>query len=136
MNKQQLYAILLEDPRRQVQVNGRASNCEGQAYRPHVCKWPLDMNEVLITKRVFQRLSKKNKGYFLHEYNCSLNCRFFHSQFGHSRGFREWFLDHVISIYGKTSVDNWIEKMPLKIRRIEWLGPRLTTALTHTSSLS
>lgn len=118
MNKQQLYAILLEDPRRQVQVNGRLSNCEGQAYRPHVCKLPLDMNEVLVTKRIFQRLSKKDKGYFIHEYNCSLNCRYFHAEFGHSRGFREWFFDRVCNIYGRHHVDTWVENAPLKIRRI------------------
>ena len=119
MNKQRLYVILLEDPRRQVQVNGRTYHCEGLAYRHHLCQGALDRNEVLITQRVFQKLSDKKKDYFFHEYNCSLNCRWFHSGFGHSRGFREWFLDRVISIYGKTSVDNWIEKMPLKIRRIE-----------------
>lgn len=118
MTPDQLYTILLEDPRRQVQVNGRVLNCEGQAYRPHVCKWPLDMNEVLVTKRVFQKLSKNNKAYFIHEYKCSLNCRAFHMQHGHSRGYREWFFDRVCSIYGRTHVDKWIEKAPLKIRRI------------------
>jgi len=118
MNKKQLYVILLEDPRRQVQVNGRVCNCEGQAYRPHVCKWPLDMNEVLITKRVFQKLSVENKFYFIHEFNCSLNCRAFHMQFGHSRGFREWFFDRVCDIYGRTHIDAWVENAPLKIRRI------------------
>jgi len=118
MNSQQLYVILLEDPRRQVQVNGRVSNCEGQAYKPHVCQGPLDINEVLFTKRVFQKLSEKKKQHFYHEFNCSPNCRAFHMQFGHSRGFREWFFDRVCSIYGRYNVDTWIEGAPLKIRRV------------------
>ena len=118
MNKQQLYVILLEDPRRQVQVNGRVLNCEGQAYRPHVCQGPIDINEVLFTKRVFQKLPEKKKAHFYHEYNCSPNCRWFHSRFGHSRGFREWFFDRVCDIYGRHHVDTWVENAPLKIRRI------------------
>jgi len=119
VNKRQLYTILLEDPRRQVQVNGRVCNCEGQGYLKHECQGPLDLNEVLITKRVFQKLSDDDKDYFIHEFNCSLNCRFFHAQFGHSRGFRQWFLNRMVSIYGKISIDNWIENMPLKIRSLE-----------------
>ena len=118
MNKHQLYVILLEDPRRQVQVNGRTHHCEGLAYREHVCQFPLDMNEVLITKRVFQKLDDEKKDYFIHEFNCSLNCRFFHARYGHSRGFREWFFDRICSIYGRKHVDLWIENAPLKIRRI------------------
>jgi len=118
MNKQQLYVMLLEDPRRQVQVNGRVCHCEGQAYRPHVCQGPIDINEVLFTKRVFQKIPKKDKAYFYHEYNCSPNCRWFHSRFGHSRGFREWFFDRACDIYGRTHVDTWVENSPLKIRRI------------------
>ena len=118
MKAEQLYAILLEDTRRQVQLNGCLHHCEGLAYMPHICKPPLDMNEVLITKRVFQKLSKKDKDYFIHEYNCSLNCRYFHSAFGHSRGFREWFYDQVCSIYGRVHVDRWVENAPLKIKRI------------------
>ena len=118
MNKQQLYFILMEDPRRQVRVNGRVCHCEGQAHHPHVCQGKLDRNEVLITQRVFQRLSDEKKDYFFHEYNCSLNCRYFHRQFGHSRKYREWFFDRVCSIYGRKHVDLWIENAPLKIRRI------------------
>ena len=118
MNPEQLYTILLEDSRRQVQHNEKMHHCEGLAYRSHVCKLPIDMNEVLVTKRVFQRLSKKDKDYFIHEFNCSLNCRAFHMQFGHSRKFRQWFFDRVCDIYGRTHVDNWVESAPLKIRRI------------------
>lgn len=118
MNKQQLRIILLEDPRRQVQVNGCVCHCEGMAYQPHVCQGALDRNEILITQRVFQKIDEKKKSYFFHEYNCSLNCRYFHRQFGHSKGYRDWFFDRVCDIYGRTHVDTWVENAPLKIRRI------------------
>ena len=118
MDKRELYTILLEDPRRQVRVNGYVSHCEGQGYLKHKCQGGLDMNEVLITKRVFQKLSKKKKDYFIHEYNCSLNCRHFHQMAGHSRGFRRWFLQHVSAIYGGANVALWIGNAPLKIKRV------------------
>ena len=118
MNKNQLYVILLEDSRRQIRHNGRLYHCEGLAYKSHVCQGPLDMNEVLITKRVFQKLGDDDKDYFIHEFNCSLNCRAFHMQHGHSRGFREWFFDRVCSIYGRDHVNAWIDNAPLKIRKI------------------
>jgi len=110
--------VLFEDPRRQVQVNGCVCHCEGQAYLKHKCQSPLDMNEVLITRRVFQKLSDEKKSYFFHEYNCSLNCRWFHIKIGHSRGFRRWFMQHVSAIYGGANVANWVGNAPLKIRRI------------------
>ena len=99
-------------------------HCEGRRFDadtdrdPHLCVGKRDVNEVLITKRVFQKLSDDKKIYFFHEFNCSLVCRNFHQKYGHSREFREWFREFIDRKYGKEIVQDWLDKMPLKVKAI------------------
>ena len=102
-----------------------ACYCEGKRFDrevgrgEHYCIGPREVNEVLVTRRVFQKLSNTKKAYFFHEFNCSLVCRRFHQESGHSREFREWFEGFVRKIYSDEIIDDWIQGMPLKIKEIQ-----------------
>ena len=106
--------------RLELELDGR-TGCGGQLFVPHECVHPrglpLDVNEVLIPKSVFQKLPKSKQRYFYHKYNCALECRYFHSRFGHSRAYREWFKCYVSDLYGGTNVLEWMVQSPLKIKR-------------------
>jgi hypothetical protein len=110
-----------KDPRRRGQIitpEGKriASPCEGQSFRPHRCWEPLEMNEVIVTRRVFQKLPAVRQMHFFHRINCSINCRFFHTRFGHTRAYRLWFVERMADIYGWKSVEFWMATCPLKIK--------------------
>lgn len=101
---------------------GGAMWCEGQRFdmedgrEQHVCVGSREMNEVMITRRVFQKLPDDTKAYFFHEFNCSLVCQHFHQKWGHSREFREWFEGFVRRKYGDEVIDDWLRNAPLKIK--------------------
>ena len=105
----------MEDPRRQVRVDGRVCNCEGQAYVRHKCSSGLHINEILVPRNVFHQIAKELHDYFLlSEINCSLNCAWLNRGLGDSRFYRNWFLDRMIEIYTKEVVESWIANMPPK----------------------
>lgn len=117
MNRDDLRLLLLNDPRRKGSFGGHLFDCEGVDYVWHRCQGPLELNEVLIPRNIFQKLPEERQDYFYAPINCSLNCRFFHSSAGHSRNFRIWFRDRVDRIYGPTRVQLWIDFAPLKLKR-------------------
>ena len=117
MNRDDLRLLLLNDPRRKGSFGGHSFDCEGVDYLWHTCQGPLDLNEVLIPRNVFQKLPEELRDYFFHRYNCSLNCRLFHVNAGHSREFRTWFRERMDRIYGEIEVQLWIDLAPLKLKR-------------------
>ena len=106
--------------RLELELDGR-TGCGGQLFVPHQCMHPrglpLDVNEVLIPKSVFQKLPKSKQRYFYHKYNCELCCRAFHQNFGHSKQYRRWFMEYVSGRYGGVEVANWLAGVPLKLKR-------------------
>jgi len=115
----QTRAILESDRHRWSRLpSGYSTMCEGHQYKPHECHGRLEMNEVLIPRRVFQKLDPKRQAYFFHPINCSLNCSWFHTMYGHTRGWRDWFRTHVEGIYGKEAVDAFLAGAPLKLHMV------------------
>jgi len=115
----ELRILLMEDPLRQVRLRSGTSefvsHCGGQGYVRHDCSAGLHINEILVPRNVFQKIPKALHDYFLlSQINCGLNCGWFHKGLGHSRFYRNWFLDRVIEIYTEEVVENWIANMPLK----------------------
>ena len=106
--------------RLELELDGR-TGCGGQAYLPHKCVHPrglpLDVNEVIVPKSVFQKMPEKSQRYFYHKYNCDTCCRWFHAVHGHSRQYREWFKGYVSDLYGGTEVLEWLVRSPLKLKR-------------------
>jgi len=117
MNRDDLRLLLLNDPRRKGSFGGHQFDCEGVDYLWHTCKGPLAINEVLIPRNVFQKLPNELQDYFYNKHNCSLNCRLFHANAGHSREFRIWFRERMDRIYDETMVQLWIDQAPLKLKR-------------------
>jgi len=127
MKKESLTAI----QKAQIEVRRRLENdlgrggsihCEGRRFdaetgrEPHLCVGQRDVNEVLFTRRVFQKLPASKRVYFYHEFNCSIVCRNFHQKYGHSRTFREWFEKFIRRKYGDEIIDDWLRNVPLKIK--------------------
>jgi hypothetical protein len=112
--RRDLKQRLLEDKKR---WGTSINQCEGQAFRQHACSGGLHMNEVLYPRNIFSHMSAKEKEYFWHEFNCSINCAWFHEKYGHSRAFRKWFLRRLSYIYSGADVANYIGNAPLKIKR-------------------
>lgn len=92
--------------------------CEGQITTPHVCNptFGLEQNEVLYPKSVFSKLDVKDQAYFYSEINCCLMCSTAHAEFGHSREFRERFMQVQRWRFGDAAVDDYISNVPLKIK--------------------
>ena len=117
MNRDDLRQLLLNDPKRKGSFGGRLFDCEGMDYLYHRCQGLIELNEVLFPRNVFQKIREELHDYFYDKYNCSLNCRFFHANVGHSRNFRIWFRERMDRIYGKTEVQLWVDQAPLKLKR-------------------
>lgn len=116
MNPRQLIKEkLLTDLTRRAPTDSGLSRCEGQACVQHTCQGGLEMNEVIFTRRHIQHLSPKEKTYFWSEINCSINCQWFHSNFGHTKDFRDWFLHRIIKLFDHQTVAWYI------IRAREWV---------------
>ena len=100
----------------------RNHRCEGILFDQmilkeyHKCGEGLHMNEVFFTRSDFQKLTEKEKEYFWDKINCSIVCGVFHSRWGESRKFREYYYKIQCLRFGKHVVDAWIENAPLKIR--------------------
>lgn len=88
--------------------------CEGTAFVPHKCNGPLELNEVIYQRNIFQKLPPSEWPPFFAEWNMSVNCRFFHATYGHRKAFRDWFLKRMVSIYGIETLQEWSEALPVK----------------------
>lgn len=116
--RQKLKWELIDDPSRRVLLgDSKVHVCEGQAYEEHRCKGGIEMNEVLFTRDVIKHLPASKKRYFWHEYNCSLNCTWFHRKHGHTRPFRDWWRMYIDAKYGESEVEMWISRAPVPLRR-------------------
>jgi hypothetical protein len=74
----------------------------------------MEGNEVLYTRQIIQKLHPEKWPQFFVPWNISINCRFFHSTYGHRTSFRDWFLQRMIGIYGLDVLDAWNDDLPLK----------------------
>jgi hypothetical protein len=90
--------------------------CEGYRWLKHTCSGGFHMNEVIFPRRVFQKLPRKLKEYFWDERNMSIVCGWFHTRYGHSTEFREYFKGVQEERY---DLQEFIDNAPLKIRRFE-----------------
>ncbi len=109
MNPRQVAKeALLHDLSRSVVTGGEISKCEGQACVPHMCNGGLEMNEVIFTRKHIQHISGKAREYFWYPINCSINCSFFHHNFGHTTEFRDWFIKRMIKLWGQANVAEYI----------------------------
>lgn len=105
---------LLGDRRR---WGSTTQECEGKAYLAHTCSGGLHLNEVLYTRNDFKHLKPLQKRYFWHVYNSTINCAWFHVEYGHSTNFRKWFQDRISRIYGGDEIANYVGNAPLTINR-------------------
>lgn len=112
---------LMHDSSRRVVINSKVYFCEGMAYKPHQCYGGIEMNEVIFTRNHIRHLTPKEKNYFWTEVNCALVCSFFHKRYGHSRAFREWWIERAISLYGIDEVSGFIDNAPLKIKGYNYI---------------
>jgi len=88
--------------------------CEGTWMVPkHICSPRNDLNEVLYPRRVFQKMPLEDQLRFYHFFNCAINCRTFHTKWGHSREYRAWHLRRMIALYGYEEVSLWNDSLPL-----------------------
>lgn len=115
--RQKLKWDLIDDPSRRIVVEGAVHICEGQGHIEHRCKGGVEMNEAIFTRNHIKHLPASKKAYFWHEYNCSLNCTWFHRKHGHSSKYREWWISRVGDLYGIGKVLEWIERAPLQVKR-------------------
>ena len=114
-HKASIRAELLADHRRKGYYKDMVSPCEGQSYKLHYCNSGVqEMNEVIYSKQKFKGVPAKHKIQFYSVYNCSLNCRWFHTQHGHSRAFRDWFVERVVRIYGDEVLE-WASSLPMTV---------------------
>lgn len=101
---------------------GGIIHCEGIRFdqeterEPHTCTKKFEMNETLIPRNVFQKMPDSEQAYFFSVVNCTIVCSTFHTKWGHSRVFREWYQEFARRYYGDAQVDQWLEKSPLKIK--------------------
>ncbi len=108
---------LVDDPARKVAVNGVIHICEGQKFELHKCRGGIEMNESIFTRNHIKHLPESKRRYFWHPINCSLVCTWFHSKYGHTSKFRDWWIARVGNLYGAGIVFAWIEDAPLRIKR-------------------
>jgi len=104
----------LLDTRRVIDKHGDIQTCEGQAMLTHLCKGGLHMNETFFTKKSVMKMSAKDKRYINHEINCSIVCANFHTLWGHSRKWREFFRTMQDERYGHNRVQRYIDNVPYK----------------------
>lgn len=102
-------------------ANGESHLCEGQSFKSHECKTTIDMNEVIFTQGDIQHLSEKGKEYYWSEINCSLVCRWFHTKWGHSREFRDWFVRRMITKFSRDIVAYFIKNSIVKNNDYAWV---------------
>ncbi len=89
--------------------------CEGQSFKSHECGGGIHLNEYLYTKGHFQKMSTKDKKYMDNKINCSNQCQVFHTNHGHTKKFRSWFVKRMISLYGD-AVQEYIDNSPTIIK--------------------
>lgn len=112
--------IAASSKRRQALGIGHVGGCEGVAYvghEGHACDGPLELNEVLIPRSLFQRMPQADQAYFFAEVNCSLVCQWFHARHGHTMAYRDWWERVAKRIYGAEAVWKFIAESPLKLKR-------------------
>lgn len=115
--RQKLKWNLIDDPSRRIVVEGAVHICEGQGFAPHECKGGIEMNEVIFTRNHIKHLPASKKSYFWHEFNCSLNCTWFHRIQGHTKSFKGWWRERIDELYGSNEVGYWIDGAPLEVKR-------------------
>lgn len=108
---------LLDDSARKVAVDGVIHVCEGQKFELHNCRGGIEMNEVLFTRNHIRHLTQSKKAYFWHEINCALVCTWFHQKMGHTSKFRNWWIARTGDLYGISTVLDYIEEAPVRIKR-------------------
>ena len=102
--REELYYELLQE----------RGGCEGQAFKNHACVGGLDLHETIFSKGHFRHLKGKAREYFeLDKRNCAIMCRTFHTEHGHTRDFKEWWLKYA-ERYG--DVQAFIRDAPLKVK--------------------
>jgi hypothetical protein len=95
-------------------IRTRGWVCEIQDYKPHKCQGGIHMNEVFVTRKAVMKAPKRVKDYvMLSPVNLCLCCGYSHTEWGHSRGFREHFRD-VQEARGY-DVAGWLEDYPGKV---------------------
>lgn len=112
---------LLNDLTRRIPVNNRLHICEGQGFKEHECLGGYEMNEVIFTRNHIRHLTDKQKEYFWSALNCSINCKWFHENYGHAKAFRDWFVNRMIEIFSKNNVAWYIKSAPLKCVDYAWV---------------
>lgn len=108
--KERLY----NDRFRRVWVDGQYHICEGMAYRPHTCNGGIEMNEVIYPRNIFQNMKERDQAQFYNEINCALMCTVSHTEFGHSREFRDWWREFQAKRGYK--VEEWISRLDARSR--------------------
>lgn len=114
-DRRKTLKMTLLSSRRVVDAFGKVQACEGQAIVPHTCSGGLHMNEVFFTRKDVMKMTAKDKAYIFHEINCSIVCAHFHTEWGHSRKFREWFDKKQRKRYGDEAVDQYLLRFPTKL---------------------
>jgi len=115
LNPRKELKLELLDTRRVKGKDGEIHACEGQAFTRHVCSGGLHMNEVFYTRGHVMKMPAKDKQYINHEINCSILCGSFHTNWGHSRKFREWYEYIQRGRYGNHAVDTYLAEFPTKL---------------------
>jgi len=91
-------------------------NCIGHEFlKDHKCNGWYAWNHTLINRKKFQGVHK-NRDYFDAPINMSWCCQNFHSRYGETTAFRQWFYERQCRIHGKYFVDAWLDGAPLKIK--------------------
>ena len=72
------------------------------------------MHEGLYKRNDFSPLSEKLQEYFWQHINCVILCGWYHMTYGDSKGFRRWFVDRQIELYGEEKVEEYLANAPLK----------------------
>lgn len=114
-NKRKELKMRLLEERRVIDAFGKIQACEGQAIVPHICSGGLHMNEVFFTRKHVMKMATKDKDYIYDELNCSIVCGHFHTEWGHSRKFREWFELKQRERYGDEAIDAYLSQFPTKL---------------------
>ena len=122
---------LMNDLTRRIPIQGGGNSmCEGQGYKAHECNHIWHMNEVIFTRNHIQHLTDKQKEYFWSAMNCSINCDWFHTNHGHTKRFRDWFVNRMIDLFDKPSIGWYIltaqERYGLKCIDYAWVWQDLT----------
>ncbi len=115
--RKQLKRELMDDPSRRIVVDGDIHFCEGQKFKPHSCRGGIEMNESIFTRNHIRHLTQSKKAYFWDPINVSLVCTFFHRKFGHTSKFRNWWIRRAGDLYGISTVLDYIEEAPVRIKR-------------------